>query len=160
MSKRIAVYAGSFDPFTLGHQDIAERASKFVDHLVIAVGNNPAKKYFFSYAEREEIIEEACQRISSFETRQFHGLLVDFCREIGANIIIRGLRSEKDLSFETPIALANKKMAPDIETVFLLSDPNLQCVSSSLTKEIAMFQGDITGFVTPFTKQKIEEKGK
>ena len=156
MSKRVAVYAGSFDPFTLGHLDIALRGAKLVDELIIAIGNNPAKKYMFSYEERAEIIEDACVEIANFEIKQFHGLLIDFCDQLKANIILRGIRSEKDLSFETPIALANKKMAPEIETIFLLANPSLQFVSSSLAKEVAFYQGDCSHFLTPLAKLKMK----
>lgn len=158
MTKRVAVYAGSFDPFTLGHLDVAIRGAKLVDTLVIAIGNNPAKKYMLSYEERVEVIQEACQELPNFEIKQFHGLLVDFCQKIEANIILRGIRSEKDLSFETPIALANKKLEPEIETVFLLANPSLQFVSSSLAKEVALFHGDISHFLTPLAEKKIKQK--
>ena len=155
MSKKIAVYAGSFDPFTLGHLDIAVRGSRLVDNLVIAIGNNPAKKYMLSFQQRVELIEDACRAIPNIEIKQFHGLLVTFCQKIEANIILRGLRSEKDLSFETPIALANRKMAPMVETVFLLADPSLQFVSSSLAKEVAFYDGDTSHFLTPLAEKYI-----
>ncbi len=160
MKKRVAVYAGSFDPFTLGHLDIAIRGASLVDTLIIAIGNNPAKNYALSYEERIEIIQDACQKISNFEIKLFHGLLVDFCQEIGANIILRGIRSEKDLSFETPIALANKKLAPEVETIFLLANPELQFVSSSLAKEVAVHNGNISYFLTPLAERKIKQKRK
>ena len=158
MSRRIAVYAGSFDPFTLGHLDIALRGSKLVDRLVIAIGNNPAKKYLLSFERRVELIEDACHDIPNIEIKQFHGLLVAFCQEIEANIILRGVRSEKDLSFETPIALANKKMAPMVESVFLLADPSLQFVSSSLAKEVAFYGGAASHFLTPLAEKYIKEQ--
>ena len=156
MSKRIAVYAGSFDPFTLGHLDIARRGSRLVDNLVIAIGNNPAKKYMLSFQQRVELIEDACRAIPNIEIKQFHGLLVGFCQKIEANIILRGLRSEKDLSFETPIALANRKMAPMVETVFLLADPSLQFVSSSLAKEVAFYGGDTSHFLSPLAEKYVK----
>ena len=157
MKKHIGVYAGSFDPFTRGHLDIALRASRVVDSLVLAIGTNPAKNYTFSYQDRVEIIRNACQDISNLEIAQFQGLLVDFCQDIGANTIIRGLRSEKDLSFESPIALANKKLAPELETIFLLANPSLQFISSSLAKEVAKYNGDISHFLTPFAEIKLRQ---
>lgn len=158
MNERVAVYAGSFDPFTLGHLDVALRGARLADRLIIAIGSNPAKKYMFSYDDRAEIIEDACREIPNFEIKQFHGLLIDFCRQVNASIILRGIRAEKDLSFEAPIALANKKLAPEIETIFLLANPSLQFVSSSLAKEVAHYQGDTSHFLTPLAERKIKQK--
>lgn len=163
MPKRIAVYAGSFDPFTLGHLDIATRAASMFDTLIIAMGNNPAKKYLLSYDVRKQIIHDACSNIPNIEIKHFDGLLIHFCQTEQATIIVRGLRSEKDLSFEVPIALANKDMAPNVETIFLLSEPKYQFVSSSLIKEIAFYQGDVQNYVTSLAKKELDrilQKGK
>ena len=143
MSSNIAVYAGSFDPFTLGHVDIAQRGSTMFDKLIIAIGCNPAKKYLFTFEQRKAIIGDALSHCNNIEITSFNGLLVDYCKNIGANIILRGLRSERDLSFELPMGLANMDMAPEIESIFLLSNPNYIFVSSSLMKEIALNGGDV-----------------
>jgi len=147
MNKKIAVYAGSFDPFTFGHIDIARRASTIFDQVHIAIGTNPAKSYLFSFKERKYIIENTLSDLNNIVVDGFDGLLVDFCNRNNANIIIRGLRSQNDLSFEFPIGLANMDMAPHIETIFLLSKPENIFVSSSLIKEIAVNGGDVTSYV-------------
>ena len=149
MSINIAVYAGSFDPFTFGHLDIARRGAKMFDKLIIALGCNPAKRYLLDYKQRKSIIEDALSDHHNVEVTAFDGLLVDYCKKVNANIILRGLRSEKDLSFEFPIGLANMDMAPNIESIFLLSNPNYIFISSSLIKEIAMNGGDVTSYLPP-----------
>ncbi len=147
MSDKIAVYAGSFDPFTFGHIDIARRASKIFDHVYIAIGTNPAKKYLFSFEQRKFIIEDTLSDLDNIQVDGFDNLLVDYCKSHNANIIVRGLRSQHDLSFEFPIGLANMDMAPHVETVFFLSKPENIFVSSSLIKEIAFNGGDVASYV-------------
>lgn len=154
---RTAVYAGSFDPFTIGHLDVACRALSLFDQLVIAIGENPGKRYLLSVEQRSFVIEDATKHLSGVRVDRFSGLLVDYCHRIGACAIVRGLRSGRDLDFESPIAMANQKMHPEIQTIFLLSDPNHCFVSSSIVREIATYGGDIAPYVTPEAKALIVE---
>ena len=147
MKPKIAVYAGSFDPITLGHLNIAIRGASLVDKLIIAVGENPKKNYTFSLEERIQMISESVSHLSNIEIASFHGLLVDFCHHKEANIILRGLRAATDFDFEFQIGLANMDMAPDIETIFLLSEPQNIFISSSLVKEIASHGGNIQQYL-------------
>lgn len=144
---RRAVLAGSFDPITLGHLDILERGSKLFDEIVIACGNNPAKRYLHSLEERKEIIDRCTAHMSNVRVDSFDGLLVDYCQRIDAGFILRGLRAVSDFDFEFQIGLANKNLAPAVETVFLLTDSNHIFVSSSLVKEIASNGGDVSRYV-------------
>ena len=143
MKQKTAVYAGSFDPITHGHLNIAIRGASLVDRLIIAVGENPKKNYTFPIEERINMITESVAHVDNIEIQSFHGLLVDFCHQVQANIILRGLRAATDFDFEFQIGLANMDMAPDIETIFLLSEPKNIFISSSLVKEIASHGGDI-----------------
>ena len=147
MKPKTAVYAGSFDPITLGHLNIATRGASLVDRLIIAVGENPKKNYTFPIQERISMITESVAHIENIEVHSFHGLLVDYCHKMDANIILRGLRAATDFDFEFQIGLANMDMAPDIETIFLLSEPQNIFISSSLVKEIATHGGDIRQYL-------------
>jgi pantetheine-phosphate adenylyltransferase len=158
MSSNIAVYAGSFDPFTLGHVDIAQRGSNMFDKLIIAIGCNPAKRYLFTYEQRKSIIEDSLSHCKNIQITSFEGLLVNYCKNIGANFILRGLRSEKDLAFELPMGLANMDMAPEIESIFLLSNPKYIFISSSLMKEIALNGGDTRNYLPSKAVQMITAK--
>lgn len=146
-SDRLAVYAGSFDPPTEGHLDLIARGARLFRGLVLAVGTNPAKRTLFPAEERVELLRAATAHLAGVEVRTFQGLLVDYCREIGARVVLRGLRASTDFDFEFSIGLANRDMAPDIETVFLLTDPRHIFVSSSLVKEIASNGGDVSRYV-------------
>lgn len=150
-----AVYAGSFDPFTNGHLDIARRAARLFGELVIAVGDNPAKRYLLPLQERTGIISAVTADIGNVRVDTFGGLLVDYGKQIGATVIVRGLRSGKDLDFEMPIGMANRDMAPGIESVFLLSDPATIFVSSSIVREIATYGGDISRYVPAAAAQAV-----
>lgn len=144
---KTAVYAGSFDPITLGHVDIVRRGATLFDRVVIAVGENPAKRYTFDLEERIRIIRSALHGIDNIQVDSFDGLLVDYCRRVNADVILRGLRAVTDFEFEFKIGLANMDMAPEIQTVFLLSEPRMLFVSSSLVREIASHGGDIRRYV-------------
>ena len=141
-----AIYAGSFDPITLGHLDIIQRASRLFDRLTVAVGNNPAKRYMFDRAQREAHVQSVCSDINNVEVVSFSGLLIHACQREGATVIVRGLRALSDFDFEFRNGLANRDMT-GIETVFLLSDPKQIFVSSSLVKEIAVNGGDVSRYV-------------
>lgn len=149
MSKRIAVYAGSFDPFTVGHLSIARRGARLFDEVILAVGENPAKRYLLPFEQRTALIEASTEGIDNIRVARFSGLLVDYCRSVGAIAILRGLRHAGDFSFEFTIGTANMDLAPEIETVFLLGDPSQLFVSSSLIKEIAAGGGDVSRYLPP-----------
>jgi pantetheine-phosphate adenylyltransferase len=141
MSRR-AVYTGSFDPVTLGHLNIIERSSRLVDELIVGVGINIGKESLFTADERVELICRETKQLSNVEVRKFTGLAVHFVRDCGARVIIRGVRSLSDMEAEFTMTLANRKLDPDIETVFFMADDEFSHVSSSLIKEIISLAGD------------------
>ncbi|MCA9700381.1 MAG: pantetheine-phosphate adenylyltransferase [Myxococcales bacterium] len=143
----LAVYPGSFDPITLGHLEIVERAASLFDEVVVAIGHHATKPGFFPFEERVALIEQACGHISNFRAAHFSGLMIDFCRQIGARVIVRGLRAAGDFEPEFQMALANRDLEPAVETVFLIPAPERQFVSSSLTREIASHGGPFQRFV-------------
>ena len=145
--KRIAVFPGSFDPVTRGHEDIILRALPLFDHIYVAIGNNAEKKYTFTISQRLQWIEEVFAGISAIEPAIYNGLTVDFCRRVDANYIIRGLRTSADFEFERSIGQMNKLMFPGIETVFLLCEPEFASLSSSIVRDIIRNGGDVTQFV-------------
>ena len=155
---RIGIYPGSFDPITLGHLDIVKRARNICDKLIIAAAINISKKPLFNIEERLEMIRKSCSNMDNIEITTFNGLLADYCKEKNVNFIVRGLRSGIDFDNEYAVALINRRLAPEAETIFFLSDSELSCVSSSMVKEIASYGGDITTFVPQFVKQKLSEK--
>ena len=134
---QFAVYPGSFDPFTLGHLDIVQRASRLFDRLVIGIGINLDKQPLFSANERVELIRLSTAHLNNIEVLTYHGLTVKFVQQLGAKIMIRGVRPITDIPAELTMMMANRRLAPDIETLFLFADGELAHVSSSLIKEIA-----------------------
>ncbi len=148
MAPRKAVYAGTFDPITIGHKDIVERALRIFDQLVIAVAEKTDKATLFSLAERVELVSGAVDDLDrNFEVVGFDTLLVDFVKRIGANTIIRGLRAISDYEYEAQIALINRRLNPDIETVFLMTSEHCSFVSSSIVRRIAQYGGDVSSLV-------------
>lgn len=139
---RIAVYTGSFDPITLGHLNVIERASALADRLVVGVGINVAKEPWFTIDERVEMVTRATRHLANVEVRKFSGLAVSFVRECGARVMIRGVRPLQDLEAELTMALANRQLDPGIETVVLMADKEFAYVSSSLIRQIAPLAGD------------------
>ncbi len=153
---RIGIYPGTFDPITLGHMDIIRRGAKLVDKLVIGVTTNPSKNPMFDVEERLAMVRREVADIegTEIEVTSFGNLLMHFAEEVGASVIVRGLRAVADFEYEYQMAGMNQQLNDDIETVFLMADVSLQPIASRLVKEIAIFDGDISKFVT----QKVREE--
>lgn len=147
MSKRIALFPGSFDPITMGHLDIIERALPLFDEIKIAVGTNSAKNYMFSLDQRVQWIEQTFDEESKISVITYEGLTVDFAQKQGVNFMLRGLRNPADFEFEKAIAQANREMVPNLETVFLLTSARFAYISSSIVREVYIHEGDYTRFV-------------
>lgn len=152
---KIFIYPGSFDPITLGHIDIIERASKITDKLIVAILINSEKKSLFSIDEKMEMINESVKHIKNVEICYFDGLLVDFARRKNADTIVRGLRAVTDFEYELQMAQTNRKLYDKIDTIFLLTNLEYSYLSSSVVKQVAEMKGDISDFVTPFVKEKV-----
>lgn len=144
---RVAIYPGSFDPFTNGHLDILQRAAALFDHIIVGVLVHPAKKCLFSPEERVEMISEVVKKNENIRVIHFNGLLVDFCRSVGACTIIRGLRAVSDYEYELQMFSINHQLSPDTETVFLMSSPKFSFLSSSIAKEVAHYGGNVDGML-------------
>jgi pantetheine-phosphate adenylyltransferase len=155
--KRIAVYPGSFDPITRGHEDLIHRSLEFVDHLIVAVAVNVAKQPLFSLDERVGLIQGTI-RDKRVEVRSFEGLLAEFAKKVGASLIVRGLRAVSDFEYEFQMALMNRNLAPGIETVFLVPAFDLTYLSSSLVREVARFGGDVSHLVDPTVQRALKRK--
>lgn len=157
---RIAVYPGSFDPITNGHLDIIQRAAKLYDKVVVGVLNNSGKNPVFTPEERVGMIKEVTADMNNIEVDCFTGLLVDFVKEKSASVIIKGLRTVADFEYEFQMALLNKALNPEYETMFMMTDSKYSYISSSMVKELAGFKGDLTGLVPAEIINKIQEKYK
>jgi pantetheine-phosphate adenylyltransferase len=154
----IAIYAGSFDPITKGHEDLIHRSCEFVDQLVVAVARNSAKKPLFTADERVELIRQAAGDEPCVEVKQFQGLLVDFAREVGASLIIRGLRAVSDFEYEFQMALMNRNLSPGLETVFMVPSVETTYISSSIIREVAQYGGSLDGLVHPAVAEALRAK--
>lgn len=148
-STRIAVYSGTFDPITLGHLDVVQRAAGLFDQLIIAVAAAHHKKTLFDLVDRVKLAQEATKNIANVTVQSFDGLIMDFCKEHHANAVVRGIRNLTDFDYEAQMAAMNRKLAPHVETVFLLPDAPLACISSTLVREISKLGGDISQMVSP-----------
>jgi pantetheine-phosphate adenylyltransferase len=157
-NSRIGIYPGSFDPCTNGHLDIIRRAAAVFDLLYVAVARNSEKKPLFSIDERLEILNECCHGNSTIRVTFFDGLLADFCIKNGVSFIVRGLRATADYEFEHSIALMNKKLAPECETIFFMADLQYSFVSSRLIKEVALNGGDVSTLVPPTVVSRLLRK--
>jgi pantetheine-phosphate adenylyltransferase len=155
---RIAIYPGTFDPVTNGHLDIVKRATEFFDEVVVAVAVDSNKTTLFSLEERIELLEIATRDLPRVKVRGFQGLTVEFARQCGANAIIRGLRAMQDFEYEFQLALMNKKLASDIETIFLMTQSEFSFISSSAIKWAASLKGKISDFVPEHVEQAIYNK--
>lgn len=158
MKQRIAVCPGSFDPITIGHLDIIKRASFMFDKLIIVVMKNINKTGSFSYNERKDLILKCVSDIENVEVDVFDGLLADYARQVNACAIIKGLRAMSDFEYEFQMALTNKKLNPDIETLFLTTSAENMYLSSSMVKQIASMGGDISDFVPQIIHDDIVER--
>ncbi len=161
MSEKKAVYPGTFDPMTRGHFDLIERASRLYDTLVVAVAATSQKKgALFSAAERLEMIEEDVRkaRLDNVSVKLLDGLLVDFCRQEKARVVIRGVRVYSDFEYEFQMALTNRRLAPDIETLFMMPSESLAYVTASTVREIARYGGSTEAFVTPAVQKRLQER--
>ncbi|MBL4601890.1 MAG: pantetheine-phosphate adenylyltransferase [Emcibacteraceae bacterium] len=160
VQKRIGLYPGTFDPITLGHMDIIERSAGLVDHLIIGVSNNPSKKPLFSIEERIDMVQRetahlAAEKGVTLEVRSFDCLMMTFVEQIGASVILRGLRAVSDFEYEFQMTAMNYQLNPNVETVFLMADPSLQAIASRLVKEIAIYDGEISKFVTSTVREDV-----
>jgi pantetheine-phosphate adenylyltransferase len=158
MTQRIALYPGSFDPLTNGHLDILSRARRLADRVVVAILENDVKTPLFSVSERIEMIRGIVADEVSTPVRSFSGLLVDFADEVGATLIVRGLRAVSDYEYELQMALMNRRLNPSIETVFLMANEEYSYVSSRLVKEVAKLGGDVSGLVPESVRQRLAAK--
>lgn len=142
----LAVYAGSFDPVTFGHLDLIERSGRIFDQVVVAVGRHATKQAFFTFNERVELLREVTRDFANVRIESFGGLLIHFCEQIGARVIVRGLRAATDFEYELQIAHANADLEPSVDTVFLPTRTKMGFISASLVREIASHNGDVTRY--------------
>ena len=153
-----AVYPGTFDPITSGHADLIKRAARFYDRLIIAVADNRNKKSLFSLAERIELAQTVLAEFENVEVMGFDTLLVDFVHEVGGNVLLRGLRAVSDFEYEFQLASMNRKLTPEIETMFMTPSEQYSFISSSLVKEISVLGGDVSEFVHPAVGLALQQK--
>lgn len=156
--KKTVICPGSFDPVTLGHVDIIKRASKMFDRVIVAVLVNSSKSPSFSIHERIELLEEATKDIDNVEIASFDGLLAQYCKDRGVNAIVKGLRAVSDFDYEFQMAITNKKLNPDLETIFLTADADSMYLSSSMVRSVASMGGDISNFVPACVLDRIVNK--
>jgi pantetheine-phosphate adenylyltransferase len=155
MTKKVAIYPGSFDPITYGHIDIIKRASILFDEVIVAVARNLGKAPLFSEEERVAMIEETIKELPQVRVDSFQGLLVDYARSAGAQSVIRGLRAVSDFEYEFQMALVNRKLDEQMITVFLMPHEKYSYLNSSIVKELARFGGEVSFFVPPHVKEKL-----
>ncbi|HEY4303445.1 MAG TPA: pantetheine-phosphate adenylyltransferase [Gemmatimonadaceae bacterium] len=155
---RIAIYPGSFDPMTRGHEDLIRRALGFVDRLVVAVAQNSGKQPMFTLDERVDLMRQALGNEPRVEVKSFNGLLVDFAKAEGANLLIRGLRAVSDFEYEYQMALMNRHLSPGLEIVFMVPSIDTTYISASLVREVARFGGDVTTLVHPVVADAMRAK--
>ena len=153
-----ALYPGSFDPVTTGHLDVAQRAARLFERLIVAIYDTPSKSLLFSTAERVALMEAAVAGWGNIEVRPFSGLVVQTARDAGAAAIIRGLRSGPDFEYESQMFFMNRRLEPQVDMVSLMSDQEHMFISSSLLKEVARLGGDISGMVPPHVARALQEK--
>jgi pantetheine-phosphate adenylyltransferase len=153
-----ALYPGTFDPPTNGHIDLIQRGAKLFDHLIVAILNNPAKDPLFLVEERVEMLKESTSALSNVSVATFDGLMVDFARQQGVSAVLRGIRAISDYEYEFQMALMNRRLAPEIETVFLQPAGRYSFVSSRMLKEVFSFGGDVSGLVPPNVLKRLRDR--
>ncbi len=158
MKKRLAIYPGTFDPITLGHLDIIERAVSVFDEVVVAVGRNIGKQPLFSVEERIEMIQKTTAHLGNVRVTYFDGLIVDYAKKLEAIAMIRGLRAMSDFEFEFQMALVNRTLHPELVQVFLMPHEAYTHLNSTIVREVSSFGGDISSFVTPHVAQVLHRK--
>jgi pantetheine-phosphate adenylyltransferase len=158
LSPRIAVYTGVFDPVHLGHLDIIERGSKLFDRIVVGVGINPDKTSLFTVDERVELLRRVAEPFANVDVKPFTGLAVRFVKQVGARIMLRGLRTLSDMEYEFTMSLTNHSLDTEIETVFLLAKDGFSHVSSTLIRQIGTFHGDLDKFVPPEVRAALQQR--
>ncbi len=156
--KKIGVYPGTFDPVTYGHIDIMKRSLKVFDKVIVAVAPNPQKAPLFHVQERVFMIQEATRGLKNLQIEQFEGLLVEFVRRQGGTAVIRGLRAVSDFEYELQIALMNRKLDPEVETVFMMPNQEYTYLTSSIVKTVASYGGEVKDFVPEIVLKKLKEK--
>lgn len=154
-SPRIAVYSGTFDPVTRGHEDVVRRAAVQFDQVVVAVAIAHHKKTLFTLDQRLALVAEALADVPQVKVLPFDGLIMDFCHAQGACAVVRGIRNVTDFDYEAQMAGMNRKLAPDVDTLMLIPQPDLQCISSTLVREIAKLGGDVSSMVSPGVQQAL-----
>ena len=158
LNRRTAIYAGTFDPMTRGHEDLVRRAASLFDHLIVGVAESRSKRPFFSLAERVEIAQELLVSYPNVEVCGFDGLLMDFLHSRGAKVILRGLRAASDFEYEFQMAGMNRNLFPDVETIFLTPGEQYMVISATMVREIAIFGGDVSKFVHPAVCQRLARR--
>ncbi|MBI2616049.1 MAG: pantetheine-phosphate adenylyltransferase [Gemmatimonadetes bacterium] len=155
---RIAVYPGSFDPITRGHEDLIRRSLRFADRVIVAVAANSSKSPLFTLEERVQLAQKVLAGESGVEVQTFEGLLADFARQVGARIVVRGLRAVADFDYEFQMALMNRQLYDELETVFLVPALHLTYLSASIVREVARLGGDVSAFVHPEVERALKAK--
>ena len=158
LNRRVAIYAGTFDPLTRGHEDIVRRAAGLFDQLIVAIAASQAKRPFFSLEERSDMAREVLAPYPNVEVCSFEGLLMDFLHSRGAKVILRGLRAASDFEYEFQMAGMNRNLYPEVETLFLTPSEQYTFISATMVREIAILGGDVSKFVRPSVKERLQEK--
>ncbi len=158
MNRKVEIYPGSFDPFTNGHINIIERGVKVFDNIIVAIAHNTSKKTTFTIEERVEIIREVFQNRPEVKVDYFQGLLVEYAKKMGTNIVLRGMRTVSDFEYELQMALSNKTLYPEIETIFMVTEGTYSYISSSLIKEIITLGGSAKEMIPEIVEKKLREK--
>ena len=158
LNRRVAIYAGTFDPLTRGHEDLVRRAVNLFDHVIVAIAASHAKRPFFKLEERVEMAGEVLAPYANAEVCSFNGLLMDFLHERGAKVILRGLRAASDFEYEFQMAGMNRNLYPEVETLFLTPSEQYMFISATMVREIAVLGGDVGKFVQPSVRERLIRK--